>query len=616
MKKRILVLIAVLAATVFAASSCSGAGSGSRAREELTREEADALVVEGVNELIARTVTKPWRGEDFVPGRLGGTWNSRIVADPKTFNSILANSDTPSRSILNMMRDYLLDYNVVTREWEPHAADYEIRVNEAAGTLSIVYTLRDDLYWSYYNSDRRVKVTSDDVIFWYELEGNPELQMSGYNQQFVIMQDGSTARIRLEKIDDRRFAFHFPRIVSDPELFTNTVISHRLDYEEAFRRGGAAAVQDIFNITIDPRTLPSMGQWFLVEYTPGQRLVYRRNPNYWKQDINGLSIPYFEEQVVRIIPDTNTSKLVFLQGDLETFTLRPEDLDEIISMAGNDYTVFNAEGSFSAPFWTFNQNPVNRNEPWYDWFTQKEFRQAMSCLINRDRIAAQVFRGLAEPKYDIFPEPNPFFNEDITLQYRYDPARAIALLDSIGIRQDSGGVMRDSLGRAIEFDLVFQTDSQVYTDTASILMDELSRVGIKINIRIIEFQRIVDMLTRSYEWSSVFMALGGSQIFPSQGSNVWPTTGNLHFWHPNQPVPATDWEARVDYLYNEGSYTIDHYRAKAYWDEFQEIILEQLPLIYLMRQRSFAALRNRWDMSNVYFDNRNGFEVSHIFLKQ
>ena len=605
MKKLIFVLIAGLA--LF---SCSKA-------DEISLEEAQYLNVEGLEEILAKTVSKPWKGEDFIPGRLGGTWNARVQADPKTFNIIVAEGDAPSASILNAMLDYFLDYNVVTREWEPRCVSYEIIVNEEAGTLTVIYTLRDDLYWNYYNSDRRVKVTSDDIIFWYDvLEADAELQMSNYWGQYLVMEDGSEAHIDIEKIDDRRFAFHFPRIVAEPLLTTNRNIEPRMGYEEAYRRGGANAVLDIFDVQTDPRSIPSMGEWFLVEYSPGQRLVYERNPNYWKKDINGISIPYYEREIVRIIPDTNTEKLLFLQGELDNYGLRPEDIDEIINRTNADYTVYNAEGSFSSAFWTFNQNPVNADEPWYEWFTQKEFRQAMSCLLNRDRIAAQVYRGLAEPKYDIFPEPNPFYNSMLTLDYRYDPARAIYLLASIGIKRDSAGVMRDSKGMAIEFDLAIQTDSTVYNDLSLIIMDELSKIGIKLNIRVVEFQSLVGMLTRSYDWSSVFMALSGSQMFPSQGSNVWPSTGNLHFWYPIQGSPATDWERRIDYLYNEGSYTIDPVKAKVYWDEFQEIILEQCPLLYLMRRRSFYALNNRWDMSNVYYDNRNSLEISHIFLAQ
>jgi peptide/nickel transport system substrate-binding protein len=610
MKIKSIKKIGIILAAVLVILSCSKS-------EEISLEEAWLLNVEGLQEVLAKTVSRPWRGEEFVPGKLGGAWNSRVAEEPKTFNLILAQRDSASSSILGAMQDYFLDYNVVTRQWEPRCVETEIRVDEAAGRLSIYCTLRDDLYWCYYNSTRRIKVTSDDIVFWYNvLEADESLQMSGYNSQFVTMEDGSEAHIDLEKIDDRRFVYHYPRIVAEPLLSINRTIAPSVNYREAYEQGGAEAVQDIFNVTTDPKTIPSMGEWFLVEYTPGQRLVYERNPSYWKKDTNGLSIPYYERELVRIIPDTNTSKLVFLQGELETYALRPEDMDEIIGRAGPDFTVFNAEGTFSSPFWTFNQNHQNKDEVWYEWFIQKEFRQAMSCLVNRDRIAAQVYRGLADPKVDIYPEPNPFYNKDITLDYLYNPRRAVSLLESIGIKRDSRGVMRDSKGQAIEFDLAFQTDATVYTDTASILQDELGKVGIKLNIRVIEFQKIIEMLTRSYEWSSVFMRLSGSQFFPSQGSNVWPTTGNLHFWYPLQKSPATDWEARVDHIYNEGSYTIDAVKAKTYWDELQQILLEQCPLIYLMRQRSFSALSNRWDFSNVYYDNRNGFESTHIFIAQ
>jgi len=52
------------------------------------------------------------------------------------------------------------------------------------------------------------------------------------------------------------------------------------------------------------------------------------------------------------------------------------------------------------------------------------------------------------------------------------------------------------------------------------------------------------------------------------------------------------------------------------WDEYQRILLEQCPLIYLVRPQSFVAVRNRWDYSNVYFDNIGGFQSNNAWLRQ
>jgi peptide/nickel transport system substrate-binding protein len=514
------------------------------------------------------------------------------------------------------MHDWLYDYNPVTREWTARVVSPEVIIDEKSETLRVVCTLRDDIWWSYYNSPRKVKVTSDDVVFWYnEISGDEEMGSSGYYQQFLTMSDGSEAHVDIRKIDDRRFEFFFPRIVADPLLGTNMDFGPRHLYEPAKQQGRVQGVKDLFSVASDPKTIPSMGKWFLVEYTPGQRLVYKRNPDYWRKDSGGLSIPFNEEEIVRIIPDENAQLLLFKNGNSDSYGLRPVDLDDLINRKTGDYTVFNAEGSLSAPFWTFNQNPQNKDKPKYEWFTQKEFRQAMACLLNRSRINAQVYRGLAEPKLSIFPEPNPYYNPDIVFQYMYDQERAEELLAGIGIKRDRRGIMRDAQNRPIEFDLSIRSENAIVNDIASIVRDELSKMGIKINIRILDFQKQVEELFTNFTWDSMIMGLSGANVFPSQGSNVWPSSGNLHLWHPNQTEPATEWEARIDYLYNEGCYTIDREKAQVIWDEFQTILLEQCPMIHLMRSRSFWALSNRWDFSNVYYDNLNGIETTFMFIK-
>jgi peptide/nickel transport system substrate-binding protein len=589
--------------------------------DELSPEDLASLELRGIHEIIAKTVSKPWNGKDFAPGKTGGTWNAVLSQDPKSFNLLIAEQDSVTSAVTSYMIDFLVDYDPLLREWKPRAASFEIRANEAEDALDVIYTLRDDLYWTWYESDRKIKVTSDDIIFWYnEIRGDPQFQSSGYYQQFLEMEDGSEAHVDIEKIDDLRFVFHFPRIVAEPLLATNMNVMPRYGYEEAKKQNGVQGALGVYGVNTDPKLIPSCGRYYLTEYTAGQRLVYKRNPSYWEKDGAGVSIPYPEEEVLRIIPDENTQYLLFKEGKIESYTSRPEDLDELANNQrgagrGADYTVYNNEGSQNASFWTFNQNPKNSGKPFYEWFSKTEFRQAMSSLLNRERIINQVYRGLAKPKLHFFPETNPYYDEEIRLQYEYDPNRAIQLLSSIGMTRDSSGVMKDSQERPVEFNLAIQSDSTVANDIASIIADELSRVGIKANIRVVDFQKLVEQLFETWDWESVIMAIS-SNIFPSQGSNVWVSSGNLHMWYPQQESPATDWEARVDHLYNEGVYTVDPARAKVFWDEYQRIILEQCPLIYLVRSRGFFALNNRWDQRNIYYDNKSGLQLTHVFLKE
>lgn len=583
---------------------------------EMTLAEIDELTKSSNSALIEKSVSKPWHGKGYKAGKVGGVWNDTILSDPKTFNQLIAERDGSSNAIISYTLDYLLDYDATLRKWTAHNAFYEIETDEKAGTLTVHFTLRDNLFWTWYGKSEKVPVTSDDYVFWYnEIAGDKSFASSGYGQQLCIMPDGSEKRIECVKIDDKRFDFIFPRIVADPLLSTNMNLCPSFIYRKAKEEGGVEAVKNLFSADCDPKSIPSCGKWYITEYTPAQRLVFERNPYYWEKDENGVSIPYYEKMICQIVGDMNTDYLLFKQGKTETFIPRPEEVSDLIDQQKEDYTVFNADGSMSAQMWSFNQNPKNADSLQYGWFTSKKFRQAMSCLLNRDRIINQTYRGLADPKYNFFPEVNPFYNPDITLQYRYSPERAVKLLADIGFCRDGSGIMRDSAGNKVEYDLTVASSNSVISDVASIIADECSKVGITVNIRQTDFQKMVEMLTATYDWQSLIIGLGTNQ-FPSQGSNVWPSYGNLHLWNPLQEKPATDWEAKVDSLYNEGCYTSDHDAASKIWDEYQRILLEECPVIYLLRSRSFFAIRNKWSMANVYYDNKNGALLDWVYLKE
>lgn len=590
--------------------------SGCKKVQEMTLAEIQALTEQSDTALIQNTVSKPFKHDAYVNGRVGGVMQDALISDPKTFNQLIAERDGTSTDIMAMTLDYLVSYDFLTRKWIPRLAFFEIETDPSKGTLTVHYTLRENLFWSWFASEKKVPVTSDDVVFWYnEIAGDSQFGSSAYPQQWCVMPDGESRHVDCVKIDDRRFDFIFPRTVSDPLLATNMEVAPSFLYREAKEKGGAEGVKKLFPVNVDVRTIPSCGQWFITEYSASQRLVFSRNPDYWQKDENGCSIPYVEKKVFQIVGDMNTCSLLFRQGKMDFYSPRPEELSDVIENQKDDYTVYNAAGSMGAQLWSFNQNAVNSDQNFYVWFNIKQFRQAMSCLLNRDRIISQTYRGLAYPKYDFFPDANPMYNPEITLKYRYNPERALNLLESAGFYRNKNGTMCDSRGIAVEFDLSVASSSPVANDIALIIADECSKIGIKVNVRQLDFQKLVEMLTASYDWQSLIIGLG-SNLFPSQGSNVWPSSGNLHMWYPMQEKPVTDWEARIDYLYNEGCYTVDTEKARTYWDEYQRIILEQCPVIYLVRPRSFAAVRNRWDLSNVFYDNKYGLEVERIFLRQ
>ncbi|MCR4823719.1 MAG: ABC transporter substrate-binding protein [Treponema sp.] len=599
---------------------------------EMTLEEIEAARAGAANDLIEKTVSRPKKNNDFVPGKVGGTYNSVINGDPKSFNLLIAEKDGETAGVLEPLTCYLADYDIIEKKWVGRIADFQIKTDEENDRLDVIYTIKDGVYWSFYNNSRpKVKVTSDDVIFWYDMvQGDIDCGSSGYNSQFMTMDDGSSQRITIEKIDDKSFVFHFPKMLAEPILHSNTNFGPAFLYREAKEKGGAEGLKKLFSVQTDPKDIPSCGPYFLVEYIPGQRLLYKRNPDYWDKDANGESHYYPEEKLFQIVGDTNTAYLLFKQGKIEGCGFKPEQVEEAVAAAKNaftsdgqarpdagreGYTVFNSEGAMDASFWSFNQNPKNKESPFYDWFTKKEFRQAMSCLLNRERIIAQTYRGLGSPKYSFFPEANKFYDENIYLQYRYSHAHAQKLLAQAGFVKKEDGFMYDEKGRKLEFDITFAAGNSILSDIVQIISDECKKEGITVTARPTDFQKLVEQLMSSYDWQSILIGLSGGNIFPTQGSNVWVSDGNLHLWNPLQKSPATDWEGRVDELYHKAGCIVDYEKAKPYWDEYQQIILEQCPVIYLIRSRSFLGLQNRWDMSNFSYDNFDGAETRYLYLK-
>lgn len=582
-------------------------------QEELTPDQIAFQKRQKDNALLAQTVRNPRTGE-YAKGKPGGTWTDAITQDPKTFNPVLS-KDAETNSVIGPLTDALLDYDRLTRTWKPLAAEsYEVKTDPVQGTMDVYFTLRDDLYWTTLDDPAKiVKVTADDAVFWYnEITGDPAMQDSGYAQQFTEMPNGTQARITIQKISDRRFVFHYPRTNAFPELSCNMSFGPKYIFEPAKKAKGAQGVLELWSVATNPKTIPGYGPYLIESYRPGIEVVLTRNPNYWRKDAWGQPLPYIEKLVYKFIPNQDTEKLKFLAGELDNYTLRPEDLDELVKKQ-KDYTVYAAGSVLSASFISWNQNPRNLDKKYLHWFTSQEFRQAMSCYFPRDRVIRQVYRGLGTPALGFFPKANPFYDPEVGQKFGYDPAKGLSLLTGLGYKKDAQGILKDDQGNPVEFDLMVLNTTNLTTDIGSIYADELKQAGIKLNLRQVDFSKLVESLSKTYDWQAVLIGLSGSSLFPTEGSNVWKSRGDLHLWNPHQSKPATPWEARIDHLYSEGESTQDKKAAQKIWTEFQQTILDQLPVMYTIHPDSFVAYRNKW--GNVFPDTEAPGDSLYFFQK-
>jgi peptide/nickel transport system substrate-binding protein len=230
------------------------------------------------------------------------------------------------------------------------------------------------------------------------------------------------------------------------------------------------------------------------------------------------------------------------------------------------------------------------------WFSDVHFRQAIAHAIDRQTIIDAVFNGLGYPQYG--PETKAmgyFYNPDIkTYDYNLDTARS--LLRQMGLT-DRDGAMQDAEGHKVEFTLLTNAENNLRTAIAEIVRKDLERLGMKVNLRAIEFNALVTKLDKTFDWEAVLLGLTGGPE-PHWGANVWKSSGRIHMWYPYQPAPATKWEARIDEIFGQGFQELDRAKRKELYDEWQRIVAEQQPYIYTAVAERLLALRNKF--GNVF----------------
>ena len=531
---------------------------------------------------------------DCEPGNLGGKFVVSEVGDPKTFNYIMAN-ESSSIDIGRFMFWSLLNFDVPTQGVKPGLA--ESWTNSPDGK-TWTFKLRKNLRWS----DGEL-LTADDVIFtWNRVIYNTNIN-TVMRDPFIV--DGK--EFTVTKVDDLTVQVVTPEVYA-PFLAAfgagvPIIPKHVLEKYVANDTFSSA-----YGVNWKPEDVVGSGPYRLKEYKTAQYTMLERNPYFCEVDKKGQRLPYFDDIIFTVVPDMNAMSLRFLSGesDVDDFVY-PYEYDQFKTASANGkFQLLEPGTGLEMSFLWFNENTnVDKNgKPLVEpkklkWFRDTKFRQAVSYAIDRDAIIKSIFSGRAIPAYGFETPGNKKWFDPNTRKYPHDPEKALALLKEIGIEKRNGNdFLTDAAGNKVEFVLNTNTGNGAREKVAVLIADDLKKLGINVIFQPIEFNTLITRIDDTHDYDCILMGLQpGTSADPSDGMNTIKSSGYTHQWFPRQKTPSTDWETRLDQLMDAQIKTLDYAERKKDYDEVQEILAEQQPMIFTVTPMYYAAIRS--DVGNL-----------------
>lgn len=485
----------------------------------------------------------------------GGELHFCLHGEPKTFNPVLVD-DEASENVRYLTGGVLIRLNRQTQAIEPTLA--------TSWTISrdgrtITFHLRRGVHFS-----DGTPFSSEDVAYTMRLLMDPETH-SPTGDAFRSAE--GTVQAQTPAPDLAIITFPAP-IAGLERLFDQVAI---------------------LSAHSSKKEMAVLGPFCVKEYKAGSYVLLQKNPNYWKHDAQGHPLPYIDSIRLDIQRNRDIELLRFRRGELQLINrLDAEQFDRL--QHENPAVTRNAGTGLDAEELWFNQSPA-APLPAYKkgWFGTKEFRKAISLAINRADLCRLVFAGYAKPAYSPVSPSNHFWFNALLEEPKYDPQAALRLLAQAGFRLEND-TLKDRAGNHVEFTIVTNSGNAPREKMATMIQQDLSQVGIKVNVVTLDFPSLIERMTRTFDYEACILGLVNTDLDPDSQMTVWLSSGEDHQWNPRQKTPATEWEAEIDKLMREQAAAASEKERKAKFDRVQQIVAEQQPFIYLINKDVLVAV--------------------------
>jgi peptide/nickel transport system substrate-binding protein len=296
------------------------------------------------------------------------------------------------------------------------------------------------------------------------------------------------------------------------------------------------------------------GPFKLENRVKGDTITLTRNDQYWQP-----GLPKAAKVVYKILTDPNTQLVNLRSGQVDiTNTIPPQEVAGLKS--DSNFAVVNEVGFGYQGIW------VNTKQAPLD---NKNVRQAIAMLMDRDQIVNVLFSGTATPGASAFSKSNLAFG-DSDAYSKPDMEKAKQLLAQSGVSN-------------VSFTLKVGT-SAIQAQFAQLVQNFLKPAGIDMKIEKVEFGTLLDQLMKGNYQAA---ALGWSGR-PDPDQNIYDffVTGGAQndagFSNP-----------KVDDLLKTARKEGDPAKRKAAYDEVMKILHDEEPYIFLYHQNNLFGMSSK-----------------------
>lgn len=454
----------------------------------------------------------------------------------------------------------------------------------ASDGKSVTWKLKPDVKWA-----DGEPFTAADVVFTYEFIKNPEVAAAS--------QEYYTTIEKVEALDDYTVKITFKEVTpgwSVPFTGQNGMILPQHIFESY---NGA-------NVREAPANQKPIGTgpYQVVEFKPGDIIIYEPNPNYWES-----GKPYFERVELKGGGDaTSAARAVLQTGDADyAYNLQVEaNILNQLEAAGKGKVVANFGPyverimlNFTDPNQATADGERSSVEFPHPFLSDLKVRQAFNFAVDRETIATQLYGKTGRATSQLLVAPTIYKSDKINSEFNLE--KAAALLEEAGWKDTNGNGIRDKDG--VEMKVLFQTSvNPVRQKTQEIVKQALTSIGVEVELKSIDASVFfsgdpanTDTLNHFYADLQEFNTGNDS---PDPGPHMkWWTCEEIsqkeNDWQ--KPNYARYCNPEYDQLWQQASTELDPQKRAELFQKMDEILHQDVAVIPIVDRANTQGVSNR-----------------------